>query len=608
MKIKNIKISGFRGIPPGSPPNVDINLAVADEIKDFLLFGPNAYGKSSIADALEWFFKENVRCSSYFDDYCDQDNVHLNIGKPNYPQNAFIELIIVENGTDYVVRKELTPDGKKSSEDFGALRSLFERIKDEVIVLDHDQFRNFVSAANKEKWETFASLIGYQELDFFRNGFDSLTQRSLTEHLRLKALNDDIDQKEMRFESYLRDLQSEFNCSVSSFEELKRHLNSISETLSLSLSIDIPGLNQIAAEDCDVLEDKVKPSPEIGQAATYLSNLKTKRTQLRPFADELFSDLKSLQEELSKLAVNKNIFDKEIISEFYKLGLDIVDQNLSDIDRCPFCKSPYPWKDLKNHVREHLAQLNIAEINSAHQSIMTVWEKIRLEIESRRNDFREIGFDDIEFAYQAISDLSAVQRALSLSEFDEQRVIIWVGKVKVLNDQLEKKCSVLDLELKELETSASNPQADLQAKVYHLKQAWRTIKDLEQLEVEIDTSKKRLDITQNIIDSLRGASRDFRNELSDFSGRVTEEINADVQTYYEELHPGDDVVPRLDTSVSGKQRIVRLTCSYKGVPGRTATALLSESHRNSLGMSILLAFMKYKQKLGSPLEFIVLMM
>jgi len=67
MKIKTIKICGFRGIPPVEPPDVDIDLSTNSvDPKHLLLFGPNAYGKSSIADALEWFFKENVRGSDYF--------------------------------------------------------------------------------------------------------------------------------------------------------------------------------------------------------------------------------------------------------------------------------------------------------------------------------------------------------------------------------------------------------------------------------------------------------------------------------------------------------------------------------------------------------------
>ena len=113
MKIKDIKISGFRGIPPVSPPDVNINMDEQGEIKNLLLFGPNAYGKSSIADALEWFFKENVRGGSYFEDYCDEDNVHLLLSKENFLDTAFIELVVRHQGREHTIHKELDIQGNK---------------------------------------------------------------------------------------------------------------------------------------------------------------------------------------------------------------------------------------------------------------------------------------------------------------------------------------------------------------------------------------------------------------------------------------------------------------------------------------------------------------
>ena len=41
MKISRVKICGFRGIPPVSPPDVDIDLVRnADGPQDLLIFGP----------------------------------------------------------------------------------------------------------------------------------------------------------------------------------------------------------------------------------------------------------------------------------------------------------------------------------------------------------------------------------------------------------------------------------------------------------------------------------------------------------------------------------------------------------------------------------------
>ena len=51
-KIKNIKIKGIRG----AKDTLDLNL----NGKSILLYGDNGSGKSSISDAIEWFFTDKV--------------------------------------------------------------------------------------------------------------------------------------------------------------------------------------------------------------------------------------------------------------------------------------------------------------------------------------------------------------------------------------------------------------------------------------------------------------------------------------------------------------------------------------------------------------------
>jgi DNA repair exonuclease SbcCD ATPase subunit len=52
VKIKNISISGIRGIKG------ELSLPLSE--KSILIYGDNGTGKSSISDALEWYFTERV--------------------------------------------------------------------------------------------------------------------------------------------------------------------------------------------------------------------------------------------------------------------------------------------------------------------------------------------------------------------------------------------------------------------------------------------------------------------------------------------------------------------------------------------------------------------
>jgi len=52
MKIKSLDIKGFRGIKRELP--LELNS------KSLLLFGDNGSGKSSITDAIEWFYRDSI--------------------------------------------------------------------------------------------------------------------------------------------------------------------------------------------------------------------------------------------------------------------------------------------------------------------------------------------------------------------------------------------------------------------------------------------------------------------------------------------------------------------------------------------------------------------
>ena len=52
MKIKNIEISGIRGIQEP--------LSIIMDSKSLLLFGENGSGKTSITDSIEWFYYNKV--------------------------------------------------------------------------------------------------------------------------------------------------------------------------------------------------------------------------------------------------------------------------------------------------------------------------------------------------------------------------------------------------------------------------------------------------------------------------------------------------------------------------------------------------------------------
>lgn len=607
MRIKRIQISGFRGIPPVDPPNVDITLtSQTGEIKDLLLFGPNAYGKSSIADALEWFFKEKVRGGTYYEEYSNQDNIHLKTGQPNFRQEAYIELLVEHNNTDYTVRKEIDVSGNKTMENLGGIQPVFEQLKDEIIVLDHDQFRNFVAAANDQKWATFASLIGFEELDHFRAGVDSLSSRSITDYLQKGQLEREVNLKQQQLSSQIQQTFTKFEAQGQNFDELESFFGTKLEVTLSSLNIEIPnGRADLNEQYWENLKKSVRLPEATIKASMRLGELKTLLDRLSPFDVNLLPEIDNLLVNVDALEKQKGNFDKEILSQFYIAGSQIIHEHKTPQDHCPFCQTVYSWDKLLPEVEKRNKQLKFGEIQALQKKVETRWKTIKQQLASKNAVWAGIDITAVKEAYARIKTV-APDALISLSSFDATAIGEWAHNIKTLIRVLEENYRTVGEEIAAVtKTLGENPLYEIQTAIDNLYDFWKILEDLQTKITLLNKAQLKLDMTSQIVDKLRTVTGNFRSELSDFSGRVIEIINADVKAYYDELHPKDDVRPYLEVAVRGNQRIVNLRCNYKGVLNKSAVSLLSESHRNSLGMSILLAFMKYKRQTGSPVGFCI---
>ena len=287
MKIKRIQISGFRGVPPVTPPDVGIDLTdfwLRMSQRIFCCLVLMLTERAVLRMPLNGSSKEYVRGSIYFEEYSAKDNVHMKLGEPGFNQTAYIELTIVHNGNEHVVRKELSTTGLKVSESLAGLDAELQRAKDEIVVLDHEQFHKFVVAANKEKWSSFSSLIGYEMLDQLRGGFDSLTGSSLTSYLGTEKLRKDIDTQKQKWEGELATACRYYECSRSSLQELRTEFrNRLLQTNLASLSLEFPEIDALNHDYWNSLLERVKTPNDIVQAAKRLSKLQSQRDRLAAF-------------------------------------------------------------------------------------------------------------------------------------------------------------------------------------------------------------------------------------------------------------------------------------------------------------------------------------
>lgn len=612
MKIKAIRINGFRGITPfeyEKAPAVNLELfdPKDENLENLLIFGPNAFGKSSIADAIEWFFKGKSRGAAYFDEYSDSDNVHLYLGKSGYASEGFVELDVVQNGEEYTIRRTFDATGKVIKEELAGLENELRKVQDEIIVLDHDQFRRFITEAHIDKWETFSSLIGYEVLDHFRSGLTSLTSRSLTDRLGTKQLKRQIKEREDRWRADLESLQQVIGVDFSQdlrIENLVKHLKNEVEVISISLGLT-PS-REMGKEFWDLLTTKSQPSEVTLERRKRTEVLNSMIAALAPLPNTFCSNLEDLRSIVISLTSKKRSFDKEILARFYQQGLKTIREQKAEPDRCPFCKSPYDWEFLVPEVKGYLNDLDFEGIQSDFRDLNTKWQMLKPTILEKARRLKGIEITEINEILDSTVSTSIISQKLRIESFDGEPVLNWIDSWLKLSEVIDRNRRIAkEKQDRLMQVFSETEEGKAYNEIPKLKDRWDRLQKLIADRGEISTLKTQLMVTEQVIRAIRGSTKAFREELQDFSARVVEEINEDIKSYYYELHAYDDIRPFLDIVVSGNSRQVFLRCDYKGFHNMDAASMLSESHRNSLGLAIMLAFRIYKQRLGSPLNFIV---
>ena len=154
-KIKSISIAGIRGIKDS------ITLPLNE--KSVLLYGDNGTGKSSISDAIEWFYTDKVS-------HLSGSEIDLKDALRNSYQidsdTASIEISYNRNVIDaskslYIKRGKLISELVNSSNDF---EEYYAASQGENLLLRYQFLRDFIDQTKSDKLKYLSNIIGFSEV------------------------------------------------------------------------------------------------------------------------------------------------------------------------------------------------------------------------------------------------------------------------------------------------------------------------------------------------------------------------------------------------------------------------------------------------------------
>ncbi|MBI5374531.1 MAG: AAA family ATPase [Candidatus Schekmanbacteria bacterium] len=586
MKIKSFEISGFRGIRK----NIRIDLSSYSSV---LLYGDNGCGKSSVADAFEWFYNDKIE--------------HLSseeIGQKGVPalRNIFLsdneEASVTLNYSDsrydckknlFYKKSKLASEQSNSSQD---VKDYLNASLKENLILRYKDLLSFILSTKAQKLEEISQIIGFSEV-------------SKVKGVLRKAVND--LKKELKIKNYYNHISIK---QAQILEQIgqniiddKQYLNAIKNLIApLNLSVEIKddvSIDKLLAllekpEDKEALELQLS----YGKAIENLINFKA-------FFDNIYSAYKFFYEKCQQIIKDQDKLKKINLEPLLTQGISILEKRLYENDSCPLCLQDKSREELIDELRKRLEELALVkrekdaaldEKNTTQRLFQGALTEIENALKEKslyleeNSDLRK----KVEQIKKIISTASEKIRKTDLLEIDQISspesfinldAITLQSIISALGD---KKAKIITGKKDDLSFTAYS-------KIFAVRQSYNEIKLLKK-ESEILTKQQT---------SMEVIYDEFTKKQREGLCSFLESISRDINDLYLFMNDSENVSEIELIPLDEDDEFAGITLQFKfhGKQESPPHKYLSESHLNCLGICLFLASVKTFNKLN---KFIIL--
>ena len=572
VKLKRLILEGFRGSLKEVP------LGLEDYCKSLVLFGNNGDGKSSFSDALEWFFTDKIEHLRR--EGCGRDD-YFNDALPK-TQEPIVELSF--NRTSLDSKKFLQREGgyrySNNSEEF---REYVENSCKESFILRYHTMRAFIDKTKKDKLEEVEEIIGFEIVKETRDAL-------------LKALN------ALRSSTELTSLQVQLNekgkeivgiIGTKPFSEadIISFADGLRKELGYDKSIsDVDTLKSVT----DELDKKVKTT-EKGEKIAWLERVRVNVSSSK----EITNFLKELNQVLashSELATQREKVEASVLDKLYKAGAEALEKGWAKAGECPLCRQRVDTDQLLESLKKEIEGIQglLEERNKTVDRI----KLLRDRIGPLKESLSSLLEDEVKKALLTPHQFETLKSWPSL-------FAAW----RELADKVEGSPESVTFELPSvdsqnaLRTALTQIEGTIESKRNFLAgteedkrfyQNIQTLKVLRDSYLRLRKIEGEIQVYEKQIFSLEKVHQEFEKKERESLSKLLEAISKDVNGYFKFLHPSEDFDQIELVPTEGRGLEFRM--KFYGRPVSPPLKVLSESHLNSLGISLFLAAAKYFDK------------
>jgi len=567
VRLKKLTISGFRGA------RYPLTLEFTGSCKSIAIFGENASGKSTITDAIEWFFKGKV--DHLWREDCKEEALrHVQMGEK---ENALVSLEFSDK--QFSSMKQLTTAlAIVDSNTSAAFKDYRAKATDERLVLRTAYLTKFIDKSKGEKRKELADIIGYEALIEFRShllaAFNSLEKNP--DYIYAKKNQAVAQGKLMKLTGRLLAHEAELFAAASEL---------VSRFSPEARITDEKGY----MECIDELKGKISQQTKVEK--------RLKLEELKKACGALIRGLRAVGESedqfllpYDRLVRNKEKVKLLDIEQFLSKGKDVLDKDLAERDLCPFCGSKIDLDHLKREVAKRIDEL--AFIRKEFQATKDAKEQW---VSDLRQVNRLAGELERTWAgLDVIPELAGLVRKtagdiLLLVSSVEERFRRYQGiqkdeegteTIRQLVNNLEARIRKADEEAKGLElTKEELVIVDLIQTLNELRSAFSDYRQNTKAKERFERQIRTLAKSREEFIKIQNAA--FQNVLDLMSDNISK--------YYLFLHPPkNENVDDVKLRIVGEEGI-EFEYSFLGRKTYPPMKYLSESHLNSLGLALFLA-------------------
>lgn len=559
LKIERIHIKAFRGI-------VDSEIPLNG--KSLLINGENGTGKSSLVDAIEFFFKRNISTLKGKGVTFQRHGHHTNYST----EDIQVDLTFTNGSTFTRTYKDFSPIPYN-------FKKYFDLNQEGQFILRRKQLLYFIDSTPSDRFKIISGFMGLNYLEKIEKEIK----------ISSKKLKEAIDVKENGIGHILDNISDIIGKEIKNKNEVLPSLN------ELFINNGLPELNSFE----DATEHSSKMLSIIKENSENLKNIVILKEIQQKTEKRIETNLNEIIKEFNRkinAILTENIKENMSLKRLLESGKEAL--KIEELDgKCPLCENDFDKKKLLSKIEDRLQTLENTskrysvlkkeqdDITDDLSSIIDYFKDILTQIE-KIDEFKDdklILKQKIDYfvLYKKNLESNLDLKEIELEKFNtelnnSQNIIININqKIKILISNIQ----VTDEEKKFLEL------------VETLAVAVNEIKDITEFSYNLKKLKSQLNIVENIYKSFLDLKKAKIQSIFD-------SVQSDIQDFYSLLHPKE---PHNNIKLNIINRAsAELTITSFNRENQDARALTSEGHLDSLGLCIFLALVK-KFNHDSPL-------